>query len=266
MRNKLIVTVLASFVMLSCTAQKNKPSKMNTTPSGLQYTITEKGKGKQAKSGDKVTVHYTGKFTNDTVFDSSVKRGQPISFQLGKGQVIKGWDEGLALLHVGDKATFIIPPTLGYGSTARGPIPANSTLIFDVELIDAVEPVHAKPYDVKGKDTVKTASGLQVIKLNETQGIKPANGETVKVHYTGYLLDGKLFDSSVERGDPFTFPLGQGHVIKGWDEGIAMLKVGEKARLIVPHTLGYGEGGYPPIIPGSATLIFDVELIGIEGK
>ena len=86
----------------------------------------------------------------------------------------------------------------------------------------------------------------------------------MKVHYSGYLQDGSMFDSSVERGQPLDFPLGQGKVIKGWDEGIALLKVGEKARLIIPQELGYGERGYPPIIPAKATLIFDVELVDVK--
>ncbi|MCO6500716.1 MAG: FKBP-type peptidyl-prolyl cis-trans isomerase [Vicingus serpentipes] len=86
----------------------------------------------------------------------------------------------------------------------------------------------------------------------------------VSVHYSGFLEDGSLFDSSLERGQPITFPLGQGHVIQGWDEGIALLKVGEKAQFIIPHELGYGEQGHPPVIPQKATLIFDVELVEVK--
>ena len=89
-------------------------------------------------------------------------------------------------------------------------------------------------------------------------------GKTVKVHYTGYLTDGKKFDSSVERGEPIAFPLGMGNVIKGWDEGIALMKTGEKARLIIPYQLAYGEQGYPGAIPPKATLIFDVELVEVQ--
>jgi peptidylprolyl isomerase len=250
----------------STNEQSKGEGKNMKTASGLEYTITQEGKkgGKQPKPGDMVTVHYTGKFTNDTVFDSSVKRGEPIKFTLGVGQVIKGWDEGIALLHEGDKAVFTIPPDLGYGSQARGPIPANSTLIFEVELIAVKEKIVPKPFDVAGKDTVTTASGLKVIKIAETKGEQPKPGQTVNVHYTGYLLDGKKFDSSVERDQPFQFALGQGQVIRGWDEGIALLKKGEKARLIIPYTLGYGENGYPPIIPAKADLVFDVELIDFK--
>ncbi|OYU83417.1 MAG: peptidylprolyl isomerase [Flavobacterium sp. BFFFF2] len=107
------------------------------TESGLRYSILEHGNGAQAQKGKKVSVHYTGALANGKVFDSSYPRKKPIEFPLGVGQVISGWDEGIALLKVGDKARFIIPSYLGYGSNeVGGVIPANSTLVFDVELMD----------------------------------------------------------------------------------------------------------------------------------
>ena len=107
------------------------------TESGLRYQIIQKGNGTQAEKGKKVSVHYQGALENGQVFDSSYKRKQPIEFQLGVGQVIEGWDEGIALLQVGDKARFVIPSYLGYGSSgAGGVIPPDATLVFDVELMD----------------------------------------------------------------------------------------------------------------------------------
>lgn len=392
---KKILTLILSIAVLSVNAQqkpksqKVKKPKTVKTGSGLEYTITEKGNGKKAQIGDKVFVHYTGKLTNDTVFDSSVGKGQPFSFKLGAGQVIKGWDEAFQILQVGDKATIKFGPELGYGERAMGKIPANATLIFDVELVDVVEGI--RPYDVKGKDTVKTPSGLQYILIqankageaavNETRvvanysayfkdgkmfdssfdrnqplkatigkgqlfaglneglslmhkgekarmiipsklafgeqgngpipantdiifdvelvdvqkvvppvqydikgleakktasgityyevkksgsNVKAAVGKTVKVHYSGYLADGKMFDSSVERGEPIEFPLGQGMVIQGWEEGIALMSVGDKLRLVIPYFLAYGEQGRPPLIPEKADLTFDVELMEVK--
>lgn len=107
------------------------------TASGLRYQIIQKGNGKQAEKGKTVSVHYQGALENGEVFDSSYKRKQPIDFKLGAGQVIEGWDEGIALLQVGDKARFVIPAYLGYGSRgAGGVIPGDATLVFDVELMD----------------------------------------------------------------------------------------------------------------------------------
>jgi peptidyl-prolyl cis-trans isomerase A (cyclophilin A) len=107
------------------------------TESGLRYQFIQKGDGKQAESGKTVAVHYEGSLENGKVFDSSYPRKKPIEFRLGQGQVIEGWDEGIALLRVGDKARFVIPSDLGYGSRgAGGAIPPNATLIFDVELME----------------------------------------------------------------------------------------------------------------------------------
>ncbi len=109
-----------------------------------------------------------------------------------------------------------------------------------------------------------TASGLQYIIIEEGTGDKPTKGQKVKVHYTGKLEDGTVFDSSVKRGVPIEFTLGVGQVIKGWDEGIADMKVGEKRQLIIPPDLGYGPNGYPPVIPANSTLIFDTELVEVN--
>ena len=238
-------------------------NEIKTTASGLKYIIHTKGKGPQAKAGDKVTVNYEGKLMNDTVFDSSFKRNQPFSFVLGQGQVIKGWDEGIALLNEGDSATLIIPSELGYGAQQAGPIPPNSELKFTVHLLTVTPAPKVEPYNTAGKDTLTTPSGLKYIMVvdGKKNTDKPTKGATVKVHYTGYFEDGKIFDSSVRRGEPISFQLGKGMVIKGWDEGIALLKVGDKARLLIPYQLAYGEAGRAPVIPEKANLIFDVELV-----
>ena len=126
-------------------------------------------------------------------------------------------------------------------------------------------PLEAKPMAaaVSG-DTVTTESGLKYIVIKEGTGETPKPGQTIVAHYTGMLPDGKKFDSSIDRGQPFKFKLGAHQVIQGWDEGFATMKVGEKRRLIIPPNLGYGARGYPPVIPPNSTLIFDVELLGIE--
>ncbi|MCS6819080.1 MAG: FKBP-type peptidyl-prolyl cis-trans isomerase [Chitinophagales bacterium] len=110
----------------------------------------------------------------------------------------------------------------------------------------------------------KTPSGLYYIIEKQGTGEQAVAGKTVNVHYTGTLADGTKFDSSLDRGQPFSFQLGRGMVIKGWDEGIALFKVGGKGKLIIPSELGYGERGAGGVIPPNATLIFDVELLGVQ--
>lgn len=109
-----------------------------------------------------------------------------------------------------------------------------------------------------------TASGLKYVDQAVGAGDVAVAGKTVSVHYTGWLENGKKFDSSVDRGQPFSFPLGAGQVIKGWDEGVQGMKVGGKRKLTIPSDLGYGSRGAGGVIPPNATLIFDVELLGIR--
>jgi peptidyl-prolyl cis-trans isomerase A (cyclophilin A) len=111
---------------------------------------------------------------------------------------------------------------------------------------------------------MKTSSGLEYIEVEAGTGAQAATGKTVAVHYTGKFPDGKVFDSSVARNEPIEFVLGRGNVIKGWDEGIALMKVGGKAQLIIPPDLGYGERGAGGVIPPNATLVFDVELVNVK--
>ncbi|HRG59962.1 MAG TPA: FKBP-type peptidyl-prolyl cis-trans isomerase [Bacteroidia bacterium] len=149
--NNLFISLIAVLVVTACNNNENAQSiKITpyvvkdldtiTTNSGLKYMMVKGNKNALTpKIGKKVNVHYTGYFTNGKIFDSSLQRNEPLSFTLGIGQVIKGWDEGIALLHAGERARFIIPYQLAYGIDGMGPIPPMSTLIFDVELISFEE-------------------------------------------------------------------------------------------------------------------------------
>ena len=120
----------------------------------------------------------------------------------------------------------------------------------------------------KSKKWTKTESGLQYLDDKVGTGESPETRQVCVMHYTGWLWEnnakGKKFDSSKDRGEPFEFPIGVGRVIKGWDEGVATMKVGGKRQLLIPPDLGYGRRGYPPVIPSNATLLFEVELLGVK--
>ena len=234
-----------------------------TTESGLKYIDNVLGTGDLPKAGDKVKVHYTGTLEDGTKFDSSHDRNKPFEFSLGLGQVIKGWDEGIATMKPGGKRKLIIPSELGYGERGSGKlIPSGATLIFDVELLEIIVAFVDTDFLLPGRED-NTESGLRMIIHKDGNGEKPRAGQTVSVHYTGLLETGKKFDSSHDRGRPFKFPLGQGRVIKGWDEGIALMSKGEKRTLVIPPELGYGSQDKGRIPPNS-TLIFEVELVDFQ--
>ncbi len=364
-----------------------------TTASGLKHRQLRAGQnGARPLAGDKVQVHYVGTLANGRKFDSSRDRGEPFAFVVGQGQVIKGWDEGLALMTVGSVFEFDIPAALAYGEEGHPPvIPARANLIFEVELLritsspkfQPLEPQHTvttasglkyqvvtpgdtgsptpaaaqgatldfalwntsgeliastqtndfqlsgvvgnlrlarlpmaflteavplmhtggelrlevparlafgaqavdprlpgnsttiwqlklvrvnqvpafRQPDTKRQQT--TASGLLIETIAEGTGARPAAADRVQVHYTGWLADGQVFDSSDARGEPTTF--GVGDVIAGWQEGLQLMKEGGTCRLTIPAALAYGDT--PPRgsgIPKGATLIFQVRLLKIE--
>jgi len=234
-----------------------------TTERGVEYAVVRQGTGIQLEPEMRLKVHYNGFLEDGTRFDSSYDRARPIEFVLGRGMVIPGWEEGLQQLRVGDQARIWIPYHLAYGENGRGPIPARANLIFDVEIMEAEPVATPKPFDVAGLEVQTTESGLMYIVVKEGPGPLPEQGKVLVVHYSGFLEDGSLFDSSVQRGEPFRFVLGSNQVIRGWDEGFALMRKGSKVRFIIPPDLGYGAREAGPI-PANSTLIFDVELIDFQ--
>jgi len=225
------------------------------------------GEGPEAVKGGEVEVHYTGYLTDGSVFDSSLKRPRPFSFELGAGRVIKGWDEGVAGMKVGGKRKLVIPAKMGYGERRAGKIPPNSTLVFTIELLSFTPPPPPPQpltaFEAKPVSTKKLEDGLVVVDYKLGDGAEAKTGDTVAVHYRGTLKDGTEFDSSLTRPRPLVFPLGQGRVIKGWDIGIAGMKVGGLRKLIVPAKLAYGERARGKI-PADADLTFTVELMSVK--
>lgn len=240
-------------------------SQLNKTDSGLQFFDLKVGDGIEAGNNYNVTTEYKIWIKTETgyTFIDQSEGNEPVKFVLGRGDtVFPGWDEGVLGMKVGGKRYLIIPPDLGLGNQGNSVIPANSTLVMEIELVDTKEPRVATVIDKK--DFTTTASGLMYYDLVPGTGASPQTGQTVVVHYTGWLEDGTQFDSSIDRGQPFTFVIGQGNVIPGWDEGVATMKVGGKRQLMIPPDLGYGDSGAGTIIPPGAVLIFEVELLEIQ--
>jgi FKBP-type peptidyl-prolyl cis-trans isomerase len=358
---------------------------------GLKVYDLKVGDGATPQKGSKVTVHYTGWLTDGTQFDSSLNRKKPFSFRLETGGVIQGWHQGVAGMKIGGHRQLVIPAELAYGERAKGKIPANSTLVFEIQLLEigdirlppetmpdtaglqkgskglkykditvgqgaevgkgspvkaevtmwldsgkfifstyqtdksipfiqgaqrvlpgwdigalgmkeggirfleipaplafgtkgrgeikpnatiyaqleiiTVEPprvIPESPPPFEKSELTKTESGLEYKEIVPGTGSSPEKGQMVHVEYTGWLEDGTMFDSSYKTPSTFSFPLGKGRVIKGWDEGLATMKVGGTRLLRIPGDLAYGKRGSPPTIPADATLLFQVELKEIK--
>jgi peptidylprolyl isomerase len=233
------------------------PADAEKSASGLATKVLQKGTGTaRPDTQEMVVVHYTGWTTDGKSFDSSVARGKPNTFAVGG--LIKGFTEGLQLMTVGEKRRLWIPETLAYRGQPGRPA---GMLVFDVELLEILADPSAPPADVAGppSDARRTPSGLSYKVLRPGTGkVNPRSDSRVTVHYTGWTTDGKMFDSSLKRGQPASFGLNE--VIKGWTEGVQLMTEGEKTRFWIPQRLAYeGKAGAP-----AGMLVFDIELLNFK--
>jgi FKBP-type peptidyl-prolyl cis-trans isomerase len=270
---------------------KSKQITVQPTASGIYFIQTAPGKGVKIDTGIWVSVHFKVALIDGKQLFSSYDREEPMSFEYGKRFDTPGVEEAIGMMKKGEKATVIVPSRLAFGETGRGGIvPPFATMVYELEIVNVqTKAEHEKAAaDEKKKADEKltknkndemtnlnkylkekgiavkpTASGIYYIEKVKGSGAKAMAGKKVKVHYTGTLLNGTKFDSSRDRNQPFEFTLGQGQVIKGWDEGIALMNVGGKATLIIPSSMAYGERDMGTIPPYS-TLVFDVELVEVK--
>lgn len=283
MRKLLLGAAIAALFLQACS------DGFKTSDEGLQYKIHTDNEGELIKEGDFVTLQMVYRTDSDSVLFDTYKMGQPIKLMANKPTFKGDLMNGLMLLSEGDSATFLINADSLFEKTFQFPRPAfiraGSYLTFDVkvekvqtkeqmeqemkaetEKQSAVENVNLEKYITDNKlNPTKTSSGLMYVVTKEGSAEKAAAGDTVVVHYTGKLLNGNKFDSSVDVGKPIEFPVGRGMVIKGWDEAFMLFGKGTKATLIIPSALGYGPnevgGG---VIPAYSSLIFDIELVNIK--
>lgn len=279
----LVVALSTALLLNSCNGQELKKNE-----NGLQYIFHKDVDGKTAILGDFVEVNMVIKNSKDSVLQSSYGQ-KPFTFPIQKGAFKGSLEEGLLLMSAGDSATFFVNadslfnPKFGM---SRPPfILANSLLHFTVKMekIKSKEEIEKEMKESaekrKSSDDqliveymkannltgIKTPTGLYYVKQLPGKGQLAKAGDTVSVHYTGKLLNGTVFDSSRERGQPIEFPLGAGFVIPGWDQGISMMAPGEKGLLLIPSHLAYGERDMGTI-PANSVLTFDVELVKIKGN
>jgi peptidylprolyl isomerase len=222
----------------------------------ISRTVTPGNGTEKAEATDIVTVHYTGWSADGRMFDSTHARGNPSTFALNR--VLPGWRECLLLMTVGETRRCWVPQNLAYNGARGRP---TGTTVFDIELLERRQSPTIPPADVAAppQDARRTASGISYKVLKPGVGARrPAAWSRVTVHYTGWTTDGKMFDSSVARGNPVTMSLED--VIRGWTEGVQLMVEGERTRFWIPQDLAYkGEPGSP-----RGMLVFDIDLIRIE--
>ncbi|NQU81908.1 MAG: FKBP-type peptidyl-prolyl cis-trans isomerase [Bacteroidetes bacterium] len=251
---------------------ENNDITVQPTESGLYYIETKEGDGRQPVDGDSVIVNYIRLNLTGYVLETNIESVAmeysiwssyvtyaPFGFLVGSTYIIDGWNEGIKFMKVGGEATLLLPSSLALQNY--------QPMLFEITLIDVFSPNEEtellEQYILENNITTEAKeSGLYYIETEAGTGLLPQQGDTVDVHYTGRLVDSTVFDTSVG-GDPFSFALGTGYVIPGWDEGIAYMKEGGKATIIIPSVLGYGSSGSGSIPPYS-TLIFDVELVDVR--
>ncbi len=265
---------------------KNNIKNTKKLPSGVYVVIESTGTGDLIKTGFEVSMNYEKLSLSGTKFDSNLDTTyhhmNPMKIVVGQGKLVAGWDEAIQQFKKGGKGKIFVPSKYGFGSNKFGiwpndTIPANTILKIDVEVLDVTDPALVAKQLVEKQDNeikaflkannlkaVKTNSGLYYVITKEGAGNKPTSGDEVTMNYTGMFLDGKKFDSNVDSAfshvSPFKFTLGKGQVIRGWDEGVVLLKKGTKAKFILPSAIAYGANG-SGTVPANAVLQFDVELV-----
>jgi FKBP-type peptidyl-prolyl cis-trans isomerase len=286
MKNLKIIIACLLFASFAQAQKAVKYSKSKTT--GLSYVMHKSNKGPKLKLDDVVTLNLKYITSKDSLVFDSWKMGKPIQLKIAKSSFKGDLMDGLTLLTVGDSASFLINADSLFTKTFGAPRPAfidsSSFLSFTVKVISTTTDAALKAEELKAEKEnamkeneiiakyiadkqmtpSKSSSGLMYVISEPGTGEQAQAGKTVKVHYTGRLLDGTKFDSSLDRNEPIEFKLGQGMVIKGWDEGIALLKVGGKALLIIPSDLAYGSRGAGGVIPPFSPLTFEVELVSVQ--
>ena len=253
-------------------------------PSGAYIIPLEKGKGRCPVKGEKVELDFSATLLDGQSVGSTFDSPEKFSFVLGEGNTIQGWEEVVPKMHLGERVTAIIPFDLAYGERAVGSIPAYSNLVYDIKLLKITTAAELKAENEKAMQALKadsekaffdylktnnitdyTASGLFFNKSLTTEGTQPQEGQIARIKFAASYLDGTPLGDSEQLGDHYDVVIGEGKVLKGLEEAVAMMRVGEKARFVLPYTLAYGTNAFGSI-PAYSNLVFDVELLDVLNK
>ena len=241
-----------------------KGLKANKMANGIKYYVIDSGHGNPANAGDNVYVHFTGWLPDGTIYTSTRNNGDARRFTAGAGETFKGMDTALLTMAEGARCRFVIPSELAFGEKGYGNrIPPKTDLTLDIEMVRISPEKHVAKWDATGLDTLSTATGLRYIVFASGDGQQIVTNSIVTAHYSVYLPDGTLIDSSVKRESPIRYPVGAGLIIEGWEEASLLMRGGSRFQLLVPARLAYGDEGVPPLIPPGSDLVFDVEVLGV---
>lgn len=260
---------------------KRENIKVTPDEHGIYIIPVEKGSGRCPVSGEKVEIDFAAYLLNGQEVGSTFGMDETFSFVLGENFVIPGWEVVVPKMHLGERIKVIIPFEMAYGEHQVGQVPAYSNMVYDIkllkirtqaELIKQAEE-EMKVLKVKSEQalvdyikenniTEKTQSGLYYSKLNNTDGATVALGQKARISFDAYYLDGTPLGNSEQLGGSYDIKYGEHGVLRGLEEAVGLLRVGEKGRFVIPYTLGYGENPYGNI-PAYSNLVFDVELIDI---
>lgn len=272
------------FMAMSQTPKQYK----KVAETGLQYHFYKDVKGTNAVPENVIKVNFQMYTSTDSLLRDTWKEAGAITAYAQKPSYKASLEEAFLMMSAGDSAAFLINADSMFEKAIRAPMPefikkgSNFKFVVKMEGVYTKEEYEAlvkkEEAELVGKEDktiqdymaknnlkgVKQPSGLYYVQTQPGTGVRAEAGKSVSVHYTGKLLNGTKFDSSVDRNSPFDFALGQGQVIKGWDEGIALMSVGEKGLLLIPSALGYGTRGAGGSIPPNSVLIFEVELLDVK--
>ncbi len=228
-----------------------------------QFTIAA-GSGEPARAGDNVYVHFTGWLPDGTIYTSTRNIGDARRFTAGAGETFEGMDSALMMMPEGARCRFVIPYQLAFGNEGFGNrIPTRTDVTLDIEMVRISRQISISKWDATGRDTLATPSGLRYIVFSTGSGNLIRHDNIVTAHYSAYISNDKLVDSSVKRETPIRYPVGAGFVIDGWEEGSLLMRKGGRYQLLVPSWLAYGNEGLPPDVPANADMIFDIEILDV---